>query len=76
MVSFWTRLPHCSGVESDEGVESYLKTTHHPPVDRYGQVGRALCPYSSGLRVHARELLVGLGLVGLQTDPQAFVLLL
>ena len=40
-------------------MEGYLKTTRHPPVDRYGQVGRALCPYSSGLRVHARELLVG-----------------
>ena len=44
---------------SDGGVESYLKTTCHPPVDRYGQVGRALCPYSSGLGVHAGELLVG-----------------
>ena len=44
---------------SDGGVESYLKTTRHPSVDRFGQVGRALCIYSSGLRVHARELLVG-----------------
>ena len=44
---------------SDEGVESYLKTTRHPPMDRYGQVGRALCPYSSWLGVHARELLIG-----------------
>ena len=59
MVSFWTRLPHCSGVVSDKGVESYLKTTRHPPVDRYGQVERALCPYSSELGVHAGELLVG-----------------
>ena len=59
MVSFWTRLSHYSGVKSDGGVESYLKTTRHPPVDRCGQVGRALCPYSSGLGVHIRELLVG-----------------
>ena len=59
MVSFWTRVPHCSGVESDGGVESYLKITRHRPVDRYGQVGRALCPYSSKLGVHAGELLVG-----------------
>ena len=59
MVSFWTRLPHCSGVVSDGGVESYLKTTRHPSVDRDGQVGRALCSYSFGLGVHAGELLVG-----------------
>ena len=51
--------PHCSRVVSDEGVESYLITTSHPLVDRYGQVGRALCPYSSGLGVHAGELLEG-----------------
>ena len=44
---------------SDGAVESYLKTTRHPPVDRYGQVGRALCPYSSELGIHAGELLVG-----------------
>ena len=59
MVSFWTWLSHCSRVVSDGGVESYLKTTHHPPVDRYGQVGRVLCPYLSRFRVHAGELLVG-----------------
>ena len=59
MVTFWTRLPHYSGVVSDGGVESYLKTTRHTPVDRYGQVGRALCPYSSELGVHAGELLIG-----------------
>ena len=46
-------------MESDGGVESYLKTTRHPSVDHYGQVGRALCPYSSRLGVHAGELLVG-----------------
>ena len=44
---------------SDSGVESYLKITRHPVGNRYGQVGRALCPYSSGLGVHAGELLVG-----------------
>ena len=44
---------------SDGGVESNLKTTRHPPVDRYSQEGRALCPYSSGLGVHAGEVLVG-----------------
>ena len=36
-----------------------MKITHHRPMDRYGQVGQALCPYSSGLGVHAGELLVG-----------------
>ena len=59
MVSFWTRLSHCSGVESDGGVETYLKTTRHWPVDCYGQVGWALCPYSSRLGVHTGDLLVG-----------------
>ena len=44
---------------SDRGVESYLKTTRLPPVDRYGQVGRVLCPYSSGFGVYVGELLVG-----------------
>ena len=44
---------------SDGGVESYMKITRHPPVDRYGQVGRALCPYSPGLGVHVGELLIG-----------------
>ena len=44
---------------SDEGVESYLKIARHLPVDHCGQVGRALCPYSSGLGVHVGELLVG-----------------
>ena len=59
MVSFWTQLPHCFGVVSDRGVESYLKKTRHLPVDHYGQVGRALCPYSSRLGEHDGELLVG-----------------
>ena len=40
-------------------MERYLKITHHLSVDHYGQVGRALCPYSSGLGVHVEELLVG-----------------
>ena len=40
-------------------MESYLKETRHPSVDRYGHVRQALYPYSSGLGVHARELLVG-----------------
>ena len=43
----------------DREVESYLKITRHLPVDHYGQVGRALCPYSSKLGVHVGELLVG-----------------
>ena len=59
MVSFWTRLPHYSRVVSDKGVERYLKITRHIPVDHYGQVGRALCPYSSEFGIHVRELLVG-----------------
>ena len=46
-------------MESDGGVESYLKRTHHPSVDGYGQVGRALYPYSFELGVHVGELLVG-----------------
>ena len=41
------------------GVESYLKRTRHLPVDHYGQVGRALCPYFSGLGVLVGQLLVG-----------------
>ena len=40
-------------------MESYLKTTRHQSMDRYGQVERVLCPYSSGLGVHVGELLVG-----------------
>ena len=40
-------------------VESYLKITHHLPVDHYGQVERALCPYLSGLGVHVGQLLLG-----------------
>ena len=44
---------------SDRGVESYLKITRHLPMDHYGQVGRDLCPYLSGLGVHVGELLVG-----------------
>ena len=56
---FLDSASHCSRVVSDRGVESYMKITHHLPMDHYGQVGRALCPYSSGLGVHAGELLVG-----------------
>ena len=44
---------------NDEGVESYRKITRHLLADHYGQVGRALCPYSSGLGVHVRQLLMG-----------------
>ena len=40
-------------------MDTYLKITRHPPVDRYGQVRRALYPYLSGLGVHVGELLVG-----------------
>ena len=36
-----------------------MKITRHLPVDHYGQVGRALCPYSSRSGVHVGELLVG-----------------
>ena len=50
---------HCSGVVNDEGVESYLKATRHLPVDHYGQVEQALCPYFFGLGVHVGQLLVG-----------------
>ena len=44
---------------NDGGVESYLKITRHLPVDHYGQVERALCPYLSGLGVHVGQLLLG-----------------
>ena len=44
---------------NDGGVSSYLKITRHLSVDDYGQVGRALCPYFSGLGVHVGQLLVG-----------------
>ena len=40
-------------------MKSYLKITCHLPVDHYGQVGRALFPYLSGLGVHVGEHLVG-----------------
>ena len=50
---------HCFGVVNDGGVESYRKITRHLPVDHYGQVGRALCPYSFGLGVHVWQPLVG-----------------
>ena len=40
-------------------MESYQKITRHLPVDHYGQVGQALCPYFSGLEVHVGQLLVG-----------------
>ena len=44
---------------NDGGVESYLKITRHLPMDHYGQIGQALCPYFSGLGVHIGQLLVG-----------------
>ena len=44
---------------SDGEVESYLKITHHPPVDHCGKVGWALCPYFPRLGVHVGQLLVG-----------------
>ena len=37
---------------SDGEVESCPKRTRHQPSDRYGRAGRALFPYSPGLRVH------------------------
>ena len=36
-----------------------MKITRHLPVDHYGQVGRAFCPYLSGLGVHVGQLLLG-----------------
>ena len=44
---------------SDEEVESCLKRTRHQPDDHYGQVGRALFPYSPGLGLHAGRHHVG-----------------
>ena len=38
-VSFWTRLPHCSGVVSDEEVESCPKRARRQPDDHYGRGG-------------------------------------
>ena len=40
-------------------MESCLKRTRHLSDDHYGQVGRALCPYSPGLGVQVRQHLVG-----------------
>ena len=57
---------------SDGGVESYLRTTRRSLVDRYGQVGRVICPYSSELGVHARELLVGSRLSWSPDEPVSF----
>ena len=51
-VSFWTRLPHCSGVVSDGEVESCPKRARHQPDDHYGRVGGALSLYSPGLGAH------------------------
>ena len=52
-VSFWTRLPHCSGVVSDGEVESCPKRARHQPDDHYGRVGQALTLYSPGLGAHS-----------------------
>ena len=51
-VSFWTRLPHCSGVVSNGEVESCPKRARHQPDDHYGRVGGALSLYSPGLGAH------------------------
>ena len=52
-VSFWTRLPYCSGVVREGEVESCPKRAHRQPDDHYGWVGRALSLYSSGLEAHS-----------------------
>ena len=54
-VSFWTRLPHCSGVVSDEEVENYPKRARRQPDDHYGRVGLALSLYSPGLEAHSEQ---------------------
>ena len=36
----------------DGGMERYRKIARHLPVDHYGQVERALFPYSTGLGIH------------------------
>ena len=58
-VSFWTWLPHCSGVVSDGEVESCPKRARHQPDDHYGRVGGALSLYSPGLGAHSRRHLGG-----------------
>ena len=42
-------------------MESCPKRTLHQQGDHYGRVGRALFPYSLGLRVHSRRHLGGYG---------------
>ena len=51
-VSFWTRLPHCSGVVSNGEVESCPKRARHQLDDHYGQVRGALSLYSPRLGAH------------------------
>ena len=58
-VSFWTRLPHCSGVVSDGEVESCPKRVRHQPDDHYGRAGWALSLYSPELGAHSRRHLGG-----------------
>ena len=58
-VSFWTRLPHCSGVVSDGEVESCPKRARRQPNDHYGRVGRALSLYSPRLEAHSGQSLGG-----------------
>ena len=58
-VSFWTWLPHCSGVVSDGEVESCRKRARHQSDDHYGRVGGALSLYSPGLGAHSGSRLGG-----------------
>ena len=44
---------------NDGEVESCPKRTRHLPVDHYGQVKEAFCPYLLGLEVQVRQHLVG-----------------
>ena len=43
----------------DRDVERYSKRTRHEPGDHYVRAGRALFPYSPGLRVHSGRHLGG-----------------
>ena len=57
--SFWTLLPHCSGVVSNGEVESCSKRARHQPDDHYGRVEGALSLYSPRLGAHSGRHLGG-----------------
>ena len=44
---------------SDGEAKSYPKRTRHQPGDHYGRAGRALFPYSPGIRVYSGRHLGG-----------------